>query len=119
MSKVSSFFVSRPVSPVSAVRVGLLAVAVALVMVPTVARARQHVEHRDATRLSIRHSWIGIAPPAKASVSPVQVAVVAPPVVEVGLSCPPARVTPAHDPVPHIVDSQRLDPPRGPPPSLA
>src|SRR5579864_1563470 len=52
-----------------AVRIGIAGVAVALVLVPPLARARQRVEHRDATRLSIRHNWIGVAPPSKASVA--------------------------------------------------
>jgi len=49
----------------------------AIVLVPTVARIRQHVELRDATRLSIKHSWIGIAPPTRAVVAPQQIIVVA------------------------------------------
>jgi hypothetical protein len=113
MSKVSSLFVGR------AVRLGLLAVATAVVLVPTVARARQHVERHDATRLSIKHSWLGVAPPTKASIAPAQVAVLPPPVVEIDRSRLAAPVAPAHDPAPGIVDGQRLDPPRGPPSRLA
>jgi hypothetical protein len=56
-----------------ALRVGITAVAVALVLVPAIKRAQQHVDHRDATRLSIKHSWIGIAPPTKAAIAPQQV----------------------------------------------
>src|SRR5215467_6269883 len=102
MSKVSSLFVSR------AVRTGLLAVATALVLVPTIARARQHVEHRDATRLSIKHSWIGVAPPTKASIAstaPGQTAaVLPPPIVELGRGQLVARVDPARTEAPRIVD---------------
>jgi hypothetical protein len=113
MSKVSSLFVGR------AVRLALLAVATALVLVPTVARARQHVERHDATRLSIKHSWLGVAPPTKASVAPAQVAVVPPPVVQIDRNRLAARLAPAHDPAPRILDGQRLDPPRGPPSYIA
>jgi hypothetical protein len=83
--------------------------------VPTAARARQRVERHDATRLSIKHSWLGVAPPTKASVAPAQVAVVPPPVVELDRSRVSARVVPARMPVPHVVDGHPLDPPRGPP----
>jgi hypothetical protein len=109
MSKVSSLFVGR------AVRLGLLAVATALVLVSPLARARQQVEHHDATRLSIKHSWLGVAPPSKASIAPAQVAVLPSPVVEIDRSRLAARVDPAHNAAPPIVDGQRLDPPRGPP----
>jgi hypothetical protein len=51
-------------------RLAVLALAAAIVLVPTIARAQQHVERRDATRLSIKHSWVGVAPPTKASVTP-------------------------------------------------
>ena len=114
MSKVSSLLVSR------AVRLGLLAVATALVLVPTAARARQHVERHDATRLSIKHSWVGVAPPTKASVAPAQVAVLPPPVVEVGPGrVAAARVVPAHGPAPYVAEAEPLDPPRGPPSRLS
>ena len=56
-------------------RFAVLTIAVALVLVPTLARAHQQIEHRDATRLSIKHSWLGVAPPTKASLAPVAVAV--------------------------------------------
>jgi hypothetical protein len=113
MTKVSSLLVSR------AVRLGLLAVATALVLVPTAARARQQVERHDATRLSIKHSWLGVAPPTKASVAPAQVAVLPPPVVVVDRSRTDARVDPAHDLAPRAVEGQRLDPLRGPPSRLS
>jgi hypothetical protein len=113
MSKVSSLFAGR------AVRLGLLAIATALVLVPTAARARQHVERHDATRLSIKHSWLGVAPPTKASVAPAQVAALPPPVFEVDRSRSDARVDPAHDPAPRAVDGQQVDPLRGPPSRLS
>ena len=115
MSKVSSLFVSR------AVRTGLLAVVTALVLVPTIARARQHVEHRDATRLSIKHSWIGVAPPTKvsiasASIAPGQTAaVLPPPIVEIGPGHIVARVDSACTQARRIVDTLQFDSPRGPP----
>jgi hypothetical protein len=56
-------------------RIAVLAIIAALVLVPTIARARQQVERHDATRLSIKHSWLGVAPQPKAVVSPVIVAV--------------------------------------------
>jgi hypothetical protein len=40
-----------------------LVVAVALVLVPTVTRARQHLSLHDTTRLSIRLNWQSDAPP--------------------------------------------------------
>ncbi|HKF68848.1 MAG TPA: hypothetical protein VKB36_20005 [Vicinamibacterales bacterium] len=114
MSKVSSLFVSR------AVRTGLLAVVTALVLVPTIARARQHVEHRDATRLSIKHSWIGVAPPTKASIAPGQTApVLAPLIVEIGRGHVALRVDPARGRAPRIVDALPFDSPRGPPPLIS
>ena len=113
MSKVSSLFVGRTV------RTGLLALAAVLVLVPTIARARQHVEHRDATRLSIKHSWVGVTPPTKASVAAAQVAVLPPPVMETGPDRVAARVVPAHSSAPLIADGERLDPPRGPPSRLS
>jgi len=109
MSKVSSLFVGR------AVRIGLLAIATALVLVPTAARARQHVEHRDTTRLSIRHSWLGVAPPTKASVAPVQVAVLPPPVVEIDHSRVISLVHAARSVAPRTVYDSLTDPLRGPP----
>jgi hypothetical protein len=109
MSKVSSLFAGRPV------RIGLLAVATALVVVPTVARARQRVEHHDTTRLSIKHSWLGVAPPTKASVAPVRAAVLPLPVVELDRSRFGARVAPACPPAPRIVYCRWFDPLRGPP----
>jgi hypothetical protein len=70
MSKVSSICLTR------VVRIGLLAVATALVIVPTAARAKQRIDRRDSTRLSIKHSWVGVAPPTKASAATAHVAVV-------------------------------------------
>jgi len=56
-------------------RAVLIAIAAALVLVPAMARAHQRVELRDATRLSIKHSWLGVAPPTKALIAPVTIAV--------------------------------------------
>jgi hypothetical protein len=42
---------------------GSLVVAVALVLVPTVTRARQHLCLHETTRLSIRLNWQSDAPP--------------------------------------------------------
>jgi hypothetical protein len=100
--------------PKASARLGIVALAIALVLVPTIARARQHVERRDATRLSIRHSWIGVAPPSKASVAPQQAAIV--PVIVAQPE--PHRVAPravaAIEPPVHPV-ARSSDPPRGPP----
>jgi integral membrane sensor domain MASE1 len=63
-------------------RLAILAIAAALILVPTLARARQRVELRDATRLSIKHSWLGVAPPTKAIIAPTTIAVLPAPVVE-------------------------------------
>jgi len=54
-------------------RLGIVTIAIVVVLVPAIARAHQRVERRDATRLSIKHSWIGVAPPSKAVVSPQRV----------------------------------------------
>jgi hypothetical protein len=113
MSRVSSLFVGR------AVRLGLLAVAAALVLVPTVARARQHVEHRDATRLSIKHSWLGVAPPTKASIAPVHVAVLPPPVVELDRSRAVSYVHVARSVTPRDRHHDLSNPLRGPPARLS
>lgn len=42
---------------------GSLVIAVSLVLVPTVMRARQHLSLHDTTRLSIRLNWQSDAPP--------------------------------------------------------
>jgi len=109
MSRVSSLCLNR------VVRVGLLAVATALVIVPTAARAKQHVEHRDSTRLSIKHSWLGVAPPTKASVAPVQAAVLPPPVVELDHSRAVSFVSVARSVALRAVYDNLSDPLRGPP----
>lgn len=96
-------------------RVGIAAVALALVLVPTIKRAQQHVEHRDATRLSIRHNWIGVAPPTKAVIGPQQIVVT--PVL--GAEPEPPRVATPRvvlvEPAPHPVLDLPPDPLRGPP----
>jgi hypothetical protein len=113
MSKVTSLCLNR------AVRIGLLAVATALVIVPTVARANQHVERRDSTRLSIRHSWIGVAPPTKAFVAPVEAAVLPPPVVEVDHNRAVSFVSVAWSVAPCALCDNVSDPLRGPPSYLS
>ena len=97
------------------IRTSAMAVAVALVLVPAVARARQHVDQRDATRLSIKHNWIGVAPPTKAIVAPQSIVVIA----AVAAAPEPhslsrlAVITPA--PALHPVLQFSRDPLRGPP----
>jgi hypothetical protein len=99
------------------VRAGIVALAMAVILVPTIKRAQQHVEDRDATRLSIKHSWIGIVPPAKASIAPQQI-VTLPPLVATPepsrvVKRPPVVVEPALHPVLELSP----DPLRGPPPA--
>src|SRR3954469_22266511 len=67
-------------------RLAVVAIAAVLVLVPTIARARQQVERHDATRLSIKHSWLGVAPQPKGVVAPVIVAIA--PVPATGESLP-------------------------------
>ncbi len=101
------------------IRAAVAAVAIALVLVPALARAQQHVEHRDATRLSIRHSWIGVTPPTRASIAP-QLVVAVP---AIGSDPEPPRRTvhprtiaaPARRPV----LARAPEPLRGPPSVLA
>lgn len=45
-------------------------VVAALVLVPTVTRAREHLERRETTRLSIRLNWQSDAPPRIVDVAP-------------------------------------------------
>jgi hypothetical protein len=99
-----------------ATRLCVLAIAVALVLVPTLKRAQQQVEHRDATRLSIKHSWIGVVPPTKATIAPQSIDVSLPPLL---ITAEPARVVKRE----HVVVELALhpvldlspDPLRGPP----
>jgi hypothetical protein len=97
------------------VRVVIAILAVAVVLVPTIKRAQQHVEHRDATRLSIKHSWIGVAPPTKAHVAPQPIAILP----ALAADPEPARVVRGRpvvaDPAPHPVFDFSPDPLRGPP----
>jgi hypothetical protein len=88
----------------------------ALVLVPAIKRAQQHVEHRDATRLSIRHNWIGVAPPTKAAVAP-QPIVVVPPIGVEPDPPPQVAVRPAvsAEPARRPVLELSPDPLRGPP----
>jgi hypothetical protein len=98
-----------------ATRLCVVAIAVALVLVPTIKRAQQHVEHRDATRLSIKHSWIGVAPPTKTTIAPQQTVTL--PVL--ALQSEPARVVKREyvvvEPALHPVLDLSPDPLRGPP----
>ncbi len=98
-------------------RAGLVALAVALVLVPAVARARQQVEHRDETRLSIKHSWLGVAPQSKAFVPP-QPDVVLPAIAsDPGPGRRAARGLVITVPTPRAVRHNFRDPLRGPPAS--
>jgi len=94
---------------------GIATLAVALILVPTIKRAQQHVEHRDATRLSIKHSWIGVAPPTKASIAPKPIVTL--PALAAELD--PPRVVRRHpvviEAVAHPVLDFSPDPLRGPP----
>jgi hypothetical protein len=97
---------------------GIAALAAALVVVPTAARARQQVERKDATRLSIKNSWLGVAPPTKASVAPVQVAVLPAPVAQVDRSRVVSLVQAVGTLVPRAAHRDLSDPLRGPPSRL-
>jgi hypothetical protein len=99
--------------------VGIVVLATALVLVPTVARARQQVERKDATRLSIKNSWLGVAPPTKASVAPVPVDVLTPPVVEIDHSRAISFVGTVRSVAPRAVHDDPSDPLRGPPSRLS
>ena len=98
---------------------GILVLAAALVLVPTATRARQQVERKDATRLSIKNSWLGVAPPTKASVAPAQVAVLSPPAVEIDPSRAISFVQTAWSAAPRAVCDDPSDPLRGPPSRLS
>jgi hypothetical protein len=97
----------------------IVVLAAALVLVPTIARAKQQVERKDATRLSIKHSWLGVAPPTKASVAPIQAAVLPPPVVEIDHSRLVSFVHAAWSVGPRAVHVDLSDPLRGPPSRLS
>ena len=99
-------------------RLGVLSIAIAVVLVPTIARAHQRVEHRDATRLSVKHSWIGVAPPTKAIVAPQQIVVAVAVVVHPEPRRLFHRAVVAPAPALHPVLDLTPDPLRGPP-SLA
>jgi hypothetical protein len=75
MPDVSAFSARR------SVRTAIAVLAVALILVPTIKRAQQHVERRDATRLSIKHSWIGVVPPTRATIAPQSIDVALPQLV--------------------------------------
>jgi hypothetical protein len=109
MPNTSSFSVRR------SVRTGIAILAVALILVPTIKRAQQHVENRDATRLSIKHSWIGVAPPTKATVTPQQAVLPPVPVPEPEPARIALRPPVIADVVLHPVLNLSPDPLRGPP----
>jgi hypothetical protein len=99
--------------------VGIVVLAAALVLVPTAARARQHVDRQDTTRLSIKHSWLGVAPPTKASVAPTSVALVPAPAVRIECSLSVSRVSLVRSVAPRSVRHCSPDLLRGPPSYLA
>ena len=109
MPNLSSLSVRR------SVRTGIAILAVALILVPTIKRAQQHVERRDATRLSIRHSWIGVAPPTKATVAPQQIVTLPLRVSRPELARLVTRDRLVVEPAPHPVLDFSPDPLRGPP----
>jgi hypothetical protein len=99
-------------------RLAVLTLATALVLVPTVARARQHVEYRDATRLSIKHSWLGVAPQPRALVAPQPVVVMPAITVHQPAVRPSLHPLAAAAPSPHPVLDSAPEPLRGPPSPL-
>jgi hypothetical protein len=66
----------------------------ALVIVPTIMRARQHVELRDSPRLSIRLNWQSDTPPQKSLVTPDDASALAVATVTVVQQPQAARVRP-------------------------
>lgn len=98
-------------------RLAILTIAAALVLVPALARAHQQIELRDATRLSIKHSWVGIAPPTKASVAPATIAVLPVPAAVPAEPAPVAGAVPALVPTSFHVVLPDAEPLRGPPSS--
>jgi hypothetical protein len=99
-------------------RLAVLALGTAIVLVPTIARARQHVERHDATRLSIKHSWVGVAPPSKASVTPQPVVALPPIAAEREAPRVEHGAIPAPAPALRSILEQSPDPLRGPPHAL-
>ena len=97
----------------------IVVLAAALVLVPAAARARQQIERKDATRLSIKNSWLGVAPPTKASVAPVQVAILPPPVVTLDHTRVVSFVHASRSVAPRAVHVSLSDPLRGPPSRLS
>ena len=97
----------------------VIAIAIALVAVPTIMRARQHVELRDATRLSIRLNWQSAAPPQKPILAPDSASAVVP--IALAQQPHPARVTPRvhalDEPVTRPLFDNSPDLLRGPPAS--
>jgi hypothetical protein len=116
ISKLSSLVTSRRV------RVGVALIALALILAPTLARARQRVERRDSTRLSIKHSWLGVKPPSKAMVAaaaPMQAAVAPRPVVQINRPRFVVRLDVSRSAPPCERCDDVVDPLRGPPSRLS
>jgi hypothetical protein len=99
--------------------VAIAVLAAALVLVPTAARARQHVDRKDTTRLSIKHSWLGVAPPTKASAATTPVALVPAPVVRIERSRVVSPVQIVQNATIPTFDDTITDPLRGPPSRLS
>jgi hypothetical protein len=99
--------------------VGALIVAVALVLVPTIMRARQHVSLHETTRLSIRLNWQSDAPPRMHAASAESSASSATAPRELATRPQPSRVTPRvhvfDEPIVHLLVDTTPDPLRGPP----
>ena len=96
-------------------RFGAVAIAMVLVLVPTLARAHQRVDHRDETRLSIKQSWIGVSSPTK-SIDDVPRRIVGPAVIVVDGPRVMRRHAPnVVEPAVHPLFDLSPDPRRGPP----
>ena len=100
-------------------RLAIFAIAAALMLVLPLARAQQRVELRDATRLSIKHSWLGVTPPTKAIVAPVTVAVLPVPAIDLAPAAVATWPVVSDDLVLSALVLDSSDPLRGPPPTLA
>jgi hypothetical protein len=96
-------------------RTTIAALAFVLVVVPTLKRAQQHVEHRDATRLSIKHSWIGVAPPTKADVAPQPIVILPALAAKPEPACVVGGRAVDVESAPHPILDFSPDPLRGPP----
>jgi len=96
-------------------RLAILAIAAALVLVLPLARAQQRVELRDATRLSIKHSWLGVTPPTRAVLAPAAVAVLSSPARDLAPTRIVTRPIVPVDLVLADLSFDSSDPLRGPP----